>query len=215
MKKVAFVFLALWISLCFCVPAGIAESASQEPDLIDEFIIEENEDMLIPVATLRLMPREALELRHMLIEMPHTHHVHNVRLISTRYYEQALSLWADQGFTIQFSEGDTVEYSLSVSIESGVSVGEVEATIGGQIGGTVTYTAERSYSAIVPEGKIGRLVFRVPIKTYLFDDLVTYYPPGIPNYSHSEEFFDNTAEGVDDLWGIIYLQTKDRPDDLP
>lgn len=211
MKKVASVFLALWISLCFCVPAGIAESVSQEPDLIDEFTIDENEEMLIPVATLRLMPREVLDLRHMLIEMPHTHHVHNVRLVSTRYYEKPLSLWADQGFTIQVSEGETVEYSLSVSIESGVSVGEVEATIGGQIGGTATYTAERSYSVTVPEGKIGRLVFRVPIKTYLFDDLVTYYPPGIPNYSHSEEFFDNTAEGVDEQWGMIYLQTADRP----
>ena len=211
MKKYASVFLALWISLCFCVPAGIAESVSQEPDLIDEFTIDENEEMLIPVATLRLMPREVLDLSHMLIEMPHTHYVHNVRLVSTRYYEQALSLWADQGFTIQFSEGETVEYSLSVSIESGVSVGEVEATIGGQIGGTVTYTAERSYSVTVPEGKIGRLVFRVPIYTYLFDDLVTYYPPGIPNYSHSEEFFDNTAEGVDELRGLIYLQTADRP----
>lgn len=132
----------------------------------------------------------------------HTHRVTDVRTSTLSTYEP-VTAYANGGVTITKEYSKSITFSVGLSLSGGITKDDVEAALNVTVGAEYTVGESESYSATVPEGKIGRLVYFYHCTVYRFTNETTYWWDGLePTY----EYDDCYAEGApyDGYFGLQF-----------
>lgn len=111
---------------------------------------------------------------------PHSHEVTNLTSSSGKWLVP-VTAYADQGFSISKEYSKSVEINASLNLNGGISKDTAEASIGTTIGGSYTRGSSETYTATVPNGYKGRIVYYYTCTTYNFTNKTAYvWPNTIP-----------------------------------
>ena len=119
-----------------------------------------------------VIDNDAPQLYHFSLT-PHTHEVINLKKSSGKWKKPVTS-YADQGFEISKEYNKSVVINASLNLNGGISKKTAEASIGASIGGSYTRGSSETYTAKVPKGYKGRIVYYYDCTTYKFTNKTTY-----------------------------------------
>lgn len=126
---------------------------------------------------------------------PHTHEVINLTSSSGKWLIP-VTAYADQGFTISKEYSKSVEINASLNLNGGISKNDVEAAIGVSVGGSYTRGTSETYTATVPNGYKGRIVYYYTCTTYNFTNKTAYVWPNTIPQLITYEYDDCSAQGA-------------------
>lgn len=227
MKKIVLLLSALLL-MCACFSAHAIE-------LTDEYIAQHgipavdeygDETILIPLGRAtptityntveydnshgNCLPSGSSKARHVHY-YDHEHSLSNFTTSYNLYNNLPATAYAAEGAMVSKSISTQVTFTAGISIVSGVELEKVKRELSFEFGASVTFGAGETYSfGPVPEGYLGRIVYRVFYNRHFFMDTITYYINGSAwedNYTDSETI-TNFVDELSDRDGYFYLQLK-------
>lgn len=142
----------------------------------------------------------------------HTHKIINLKQ-SIFSGSVPVTAFAAPGFTVTKSYNETFTISVALELAGGITKGDVEGTLGVQVGGSYSWGSQESYSATVPSGYRGRISYRYYSYLYTFDNQTSYYT--LPTASSPPVVYNVTVDRCTAVSkpydGLYYLELRAYP----